>query len=228
MKTIHERLRSLSVLIAEDDSSTRKWLVRVLSIYFKKVHGVADALEALEYFTHSPTDIVIADIQMPDVDGLVFLQKIAFYASDTLRVVMTAFNTEPYLNRAVDMGVHFYLKKPIDIDELLFAIASRFPLEEPQNGIIDLGERFLYNQQEMSIYHEKDRIKLTKKEIQFLELLLKNRYSVLSFEQIEQSIWDGNTTPDAMRMVVVTLRKKIYPELIENFKGIGYRLNILL
>ncbi|WP_298694121.1 response regulator transcription factor [uncultured Sulfuricurvum sp.] len=226
MQTIHSRLQGLSILIVEDESSTRKWLVRVLQLYFKEVRSASDAMEALEQFIESPSNIVVADIQMPEVDGLTFLEKIATLSNDTLRIVMTAFNTNPYLNRAVEAGVHFYLKKPIDIDEFLVAVASHFPEENSVSNMCDMGRGFFYHPHEMMLHHNGKAIKLTKKELQFLELLLKNRYGVISFDQIEKSIWDGSATPDAIRMVVVALRKKTYPELIENFKGLGYRLSI--
>lgn len=226
MEAIHKRLASHTVLIAEDDPSTLKWLVRVLKIYFKDVYGAPDAMEALEIFTSTPCDIVIADIQMPEVDGLSFLQKISVISPHTLRVVMTAFNSSPYLNRAVESGVHFYLKKPIDIDELLVAISSHMPEGKSINPISNLGEGFYYDANNKMVYKKSDPIKLTKKELLLLELLLKNRNGVVGLEMIEQNIYEEPVTADAIRMVVVGLRKKIYGDLVENLKGIGYRLNI--
>lgn len=226
MEAIHKRLSSHSVLIAEDDPSTLKWLVRVLKIYFKDVKGASNAMDALEIFTSSPCDIVIADIQMPEVDGLSFLQKISLISPHTLRIVMTAFNSNPYLNRAVESGVHFYLKKPIDIDELLVAISSHMPDIQSINPISNLGEGFYYDSQNKMVYKKSDPVKLTKKELLLLELLLKNRNGVVGLEMIEQNIYKQSVTADAIRMVVVGLRKKIYMDLVENLKGLGYRLNI--
>ncbi len=226
METIHKRLQTHTLMIAEDDPSTLKWLVRVLSIYFKEVRGASDAMEALELFNLSPSDIILADIQMPEVDGLSFLQKIATLSPQTLRIVMTAFNSHPYLNRAVEAGVHFYLKKPIDIDELLVAIASNLPNTNLNESITDLGENFTYNTDTKMIYQNKQAIKLTKKEVLLLELFLKNRDSVLSLNQIERTIWEEPATPDAIRMVIVGLRKKLYPTFITNLKGLGYRINL--
>ena len=227
MQAIHKRLSSHTVLIAEDDPSTLKWLARVLKIYFKEVYGASNAMDALEIFTSSPCDIVIADIQMPEVDGLSFLQKISVISPHTLRVVMTAFNSSPYLNRAVESGVHFYLKKPIDIDELLVAISSHMPETQSIKPISNLGEGFYYDAQKRMVYKEElEPVKLTKKELQLLELLLKNRHSLVGLEMIGQNIYEEPVTPDAIRMVVVGLRKKIYGDLVENLKGLGYRLNI--
>jgi len=226
MESIHKRLESHTVLIAEDDPSTLKWLVRVLKIYFKDVYGASSAMEALEIFTSTPCNIVIADIQMPEVDGLSFLQKISTISPHTIRVVMTAFNSNPYLNRAVESGVHFYLKKPIDIDELLVAISSHIPDTKSINPISNLGEGFYYDSQNKMLYKKSDPVRLTKKELLLLELLLKNRNGVVGLDMIEQNIYDESVTADAIRMVVVGLRKKTYTELVENLKGLGYRLNI--
>lgn len=226
MEAIHKCLSSHTVLIAEDDPSTLKWLVRVLSIYFKEVYAAPSAMDALELFTKTPSDIVIADIQMPEVDGLSFLQKIALISPNTLRVVMTAFNSNPYLNRAVESGVHLYLKKPIDIDELLVAISSHMPESKSLNTISNLGKDFYYDSQKKMVFKKSEPIKLTKKELLLLELLLKNAHGLVGLEVIEQNIYEEATTADAIRMVVVGLRKKIYSTLIENYKGLGYRLNI--
>ncbi len=226
MEAIHTRLSTHTVLVAEDDPSTLKWLVRVLKIYFKEVYSSTNAMDALEIFTKRPTDIIIADIQMPEVDGLSFLHKISMISPHTLRVVMTAFNSQPYLNRAVESGVHLYLKKPIDIDELLVALASHMPESMSIPTISNLGKGLHYDMQKKMVYRELQAIKLTKKELLLLELLLKNRYGVVSLDMIEQNLYDDPISDDAMRMVIVGLRKKLYSSLIENLKGLGYRLNI--
>jgi DNA-binding response OmpR family regulator len=226
MQALNKRLSPHSILIVEDDPSTLKWLTRVLKIYFKEVYGASNAMQALEVFTSTPCDIVIADIQMPEVDGLSFLQKIFSISPHTLRIVMTAFNSNPYLNRAVESGVHFYLKKPIDIDELLVAISSHLPDNKSINPISNLGEGFYYDANNKMVYKKSDPIKLTKKELLLLELLLKNRNGMVSLEMIEQNIYEQAVSAEAIRMVVVGLRKKIYTNLIENLKGLGYRLNI--
>ena len=215
-----------TILVVEDDPSTLKWLVRVLKIYFKEVYSATNAMDGLEIFMQTPTDIIVADIQMPEVDGLSFLHKISVISPQTLRVVMTAFNSQPYLNRAVESGIHFYLKKPIDIDELLVALASHMPESISIPSISNLGQGFHYDYEKKIVYQELKTVKLTKKELLLLELLIKNRQGIVGLEMIEQNLYDEPVSDDAIRMVIVGLRKKIYPSLVENLKGLGYRLNI--
>lgn len=226
MEAIHKKLQTLSLLIAEDDKTTLKWLIRVLSIYFKEVRGAKDAMEALELFNEKASDVIISDIQMPQVDGLHLLQKIALLSPKTIRVVMTAFNSPEYINRAVEAEVHLYLKKPIDIDEFLVAIASNIPREEIDSRLQFLGESYYYDTLQKIVKKDNQIIKLTKKEVLFIELLLQNKTSIVSIEQIENSIWNVPVSADAIRMVVVGIRKKLYPNIILNLKGLGYKLNI--
>jgi DNA-binding response OmpR family regulator len=224
MQAIHKRLQPLTLLIAEDDESTLKWLSRVLSIYFKEVRVAKDAMQALELFEQSPADVIISDIEMPQVDGLHLLQKISLLSPSTIRVVMTAYNTPEYINRAVESNVDFYLKKPIDIDEFLVAIASSASKDSALSEVVLLNEDYAYDYKQKLVKKDKESIKLTKKEVLLLELLLKNKKSVVSIEQIEHSVWREPVSADAIRMVVVGIRKKLYQGVIENVKGLGYKI----
>lgn len=123
MEKLHTKLQALTLLIVEDDESTLKWLERILSIYFKDVKVANNAMDAFAIFRKEDIDVIVADIQIPEVDGLHLLQKIASVKPSCIRIVMTAFNNHIYLNRAIDAEVDFYFKKPIDIDELLVSIS---------------------------------------------------------------------------------------------------------
>ncbi len=64
-----------------------------------------------------------------------------------------------------------------------------------------------------------------KKEILFLDFLIKNHDSSLNYEEININVWDGSMTNDSLRSLVKELRKKTYKELIKNVSGIGYRID---
>ena len=226
MEAIYKRLKPHTVLIAEDDLTARRWLERVLGLYFKEVRSAPDATGALALFDAAPSDIVIADIRMPDFDGLHMMQKITVRAPQTLRIIVTAYNSAPYLNGAVEAGAHFYLKKPIDLDEMLVAIASHFAPVEDARQATALGKGFEYRHLEGVVYRGDALVRLTKKELRLLELLLRHRRGIVSLEMIEREVWDEPATPDAIRMVIVGLRRKLPAALIENLKGVGYRLEL--
>jgi DNA-binding response OmpR family regulator len=225
MNQFYSIFSTKTILIADDDKSTLKWLRTVLNLYFKEVYTAKDAVEAFDIFEKKQPNIVISDIQMPNIDGLTLLKKISSLSIKTIKVVITAFNNEHYLNRAVSSGIDFYFKKPLDIDELLVCLASNLS-KNLIKEYIDLGEGFTYNMKQKSVIQNGQKVDLTKKEILLLELLIKNRYSIVTLEYIEKNLYNESASINAIRMVIVGLRKKLYSSLIENLKGFGYRLNI--
>lgn len=226
MEKLHIKLQPLTLLIVEDDESTLKWLERILLIYFKEVKTASNAMDALEIFNNQNIDVVIADIQIPEVDGLHFLQKIATVNPHCIRIVMTAFNNQIYLNRAIDAEVNFYFKKPIDIDELLVSISLSVKNKPMFLNKVELKENYTYDFVQKVIINKNTKINLTKKESLLFEFLYENKNSIVSLEQIENVVWQEPATNDAIRMVVSSLRKKLYKNSIENIKGFGYKLSL--
>lgn len=167
MEKIHTKLQPLTLLIVEDDESTLKWLERILLIYFKDVKVANNAMDAFEIFKTDTIDIVIADIQIPEVDGLHLLQKIAIVNPSCIRIVMTAFNNQVYLNRAIDAEVDFYFKKPIDIDELLVSISLSKKNKTKTIDKIELKNNYMYDFIQKAIINEDLKINLTKKSLYY-------------------------------------------------------------
>lgn len=224
MEKLHTKLQALTLLIVEDDESTLKWLERILSIYFKDVKVANNAMDAFAIFRKEDIDVIVADIQIPEVDGLHLLQKIASVKPSCIRIVMTAFNNHIYLNRAIDAEVDFYFKKPIDIDELLVSISLSVKSQKKIIDKIKLKNNYVYDSVQKMIINKNSKINLTKKESLLFELLYENRNTIVSLEYIENSIWEEPTTNEAIRMVISSLRKKLYENSIQNIKGFGYKL----
>ena len=226
MQSLYNSLKEKTLLIVEDDESTLNSLHKVLSLYFKEVHSASNTYDALFLFNKYENDIVLSDIQVPGIDGLSFIEKIKRIKKDTYCIVMTAFNNEVYLDRAVEVGISLYLKKPIDMDEILVSVASFCLKEKEKDTAIVLGQSYSYDLVKNIILKDNKSINLTKKELLVMALLLKNKDSYVSFEVFEQVVWQDDTSYDAIRMVILGLRKKIFSSLIENRKGLGYKINL--
>jgi len=226
MQSLYNSLKEKTLLIVEDDESTLNSLHKVLSLYFKEVHSASNTYDALFLFNKYKNDIVLSDIQVPGIDGLSFVEKIKKIKNDTFCIVMTAFNNEVYLDRAVEVGISLYLKKPIDMDEILVSVASFCLKEAEKDNTVALGQSYSYDLVKNIILKDNKSINLTKKELLVMSLLLKNKDSYVSFEVLEQVVWQDDASFDAIRMVILGLRKKLFPSLIENRKGLGYRINL--
>ena len=99
-------------------------------------------------------------------------------------------------------------------------------VDSKKSNVINLGNSFIYDDYNKYLIKDDNAISLTKKELSFLDFLIKNHDCSLSYEEINSNIWDGSMTQDSLRSLVKELRKKTYKELIKNVSGIGYRLDI--
>ncbi|WP_022851158.1 response regulator transcription factor [Limisalsivibrio acetivorans] len=122
LKSELEKLKGLSVLYVEDDINVRESLLRFLRRRFDNIHYAKDGKEGLaQYMEHKP-DIVITDIQMPMMDGLEMASRIMQDNPEVKIIVTTAFNEEPFLERAGKLGIEHYIKKPVLKDDLVSSL----------------------------------------------------------------------------------------------------------
>jgi len=117
-------LGNYTVLYVEDDSSVRESLLRFLKRRFKDVFTAKDGREGFDIFEKETPDIVITDIQMPVMDGLEMSKLIKEKSPSTPVLITTAFNESPFLDKADELGIEFYIKKPVIKEDLLESLAN--------------------------------------------------------------------------------------------------------
>ena len=84
---------------------------------------------------------------------------------------------------------------------------------------------YSYDEDKKILSYKKEAIKLTKKEILFLELLFNNSFRIVSYDEIESYVWENSVmTENSIRSLVKNLRRKLPLNLIENLSGVGYKL----
>ncbi len=116
---MNQMLLSMSLLIVEDNENSRKQLVDVLELYFKKVIIAVDGCDGVEKIEKYTPDIIVTDIRMPCISGIDMVKKVKSDTYDPIIILTTAFSDREYLLDALDMKVDAYLIKPINIDILI-------------------------------------------------------------------------------------------------------------
>ena len=217
---------NLTLLYVEDDEIIRQNAVEYLSSYFKEVFQAQDGEMALKIYREKKPDIIITDIEMPRLSGLDMAKKIRKNDKSTPIIVATAFTDTSYLLRAVELQLIKYLTKPISskkLKEALSLVAEHLNL----NSIVSLNQVTQYDKFNKILVVDEKIIKLTKKELQLLDLLAKNHHRVVNYEEIETTLWyDDVMSKDALRALIRTLRIKLKGEYVENISGFGYRLKV--
>ena len=123
-----EGMRRLRILLADDNQMNQKVVTAMLSSTDHHVDVVANGVEALEAVRTVPYDIVLMDIQMPEMDGVEATREIRCLAGDPAGVpiiALTANAMQGDKDRYLDAGMDDYVAKPIDRGELMAAIHRR-------------------------------------------------------------------------------------------------------
>ena len=106
------------ILIVDDEENTRIGLTKLLTQEGFEVDSAANGSEALDYLNREKVSLVISDINMPEMNGLVFLRELSRKFPSTDVIMITAYGgVESYLE-AMDLGAYEYLHKPVRLDEL--------------------------------------------------------------------------------------------------------------
>ena len=220
-KDFINKLTAFSILYVEDEDGIRNNIEEILSHLFKEVFSSNNTKDAYEkYLKHKP-DLIITDIKMGNESGIELLKKIT--DSNTRAIITSAYTDLNYLLEATELYLVKYIIKPITNDKLMDALESF--VKSYDEKIYNLTPNWIFDASKSIVSNGNEDFILTKKEAVFLKLLItKNR--IISYEELENSIWDEDSimTLNAMRLFIKNLRKKLPAKFLTNIQGIGYKI----
>ncbi len=114
------------VLVVDDEENTRICLIKLLSQDGYIVESAADGIEALGHLGSNETDLVITDINMPGMNGLVFLRELKKYYPNIKVIMITAYGGVGSYLESMNLGAYEYLNKPVKVNELKAIIGDIF------------------------------------------------------------------------------------------------------
>ena len=217
-------LKTLKILIVEDESKIASLLKEAINEYFYSVIIAKDGEEGLKRFKTNKPDIVITDIMMPKINGLEMTIKIKELDELVPIIILSAHSDKEKLLKAIDIGINKYFIKPFDPDEVLEHINKIAPTLNKRK-IIKLKDGFVFDNNSISLYKDGTLLNLTKREKEFFYLLLKNQNEVVEASVIKETIWDEEVNDERLRTFIKRLRLKTSRDLIENASGQGYLIS---
>lgn len=113
---------NIKVLLVEDDKMARKRLKRVIEKEGYEIIAAQDGLEGLELFKSERPDVVITDVKMPKIDGIEVMHRIKEMSKTTEVILITGHGDIDMAIVALRDGALDYIKKPIDIDQLIVSL----------------------------------------------------------------------------------------------------------
>jgi len=217
-------LKTLKILIVEDESRLASLLKEAINEYFHSVIIAKDGEEGLKRFKVNKPDIIITDIMMPKTNGLEMTIKIKELDELIPIIVLSAHSDKEKLLSAIDLGISKYFIKPFDPDEVLEHINKIAPTLNKRKRI-KLKDGFVFDNNSTSLYKDGILLKLTKREKEFFYLLLKHQNKVVETLLIKETIWDEEVNDERLRTFIKRLRLKTSKDLIENASGQGYMIS---
>ena len=142
LKELKQHCSGLSILYVEDDTKLRDMIADYLKMLFTIVVCAEDGALGIEAFRKESFDIVITDIQMPNMNGIEMIEMIKKIKAEQEVIVLTAFSESAYFMDAIRLDVSGYLVKPVDfeiINQTLFRITKKvIAIKENQKYKINL------------------------------------------------------------------------------------------
>jgi two-component system, chemotaxis family, chemotaxis protein CheY len=115
-----------TILVIDDSSTIRKLLSYILRKKDFLVAEAEDGLDAMEKLSHVQADLILVDLNMPNMDGIEFVKNLRnnYYYMDTPIIMLTTTKDDNLRRDAFQAGVNMFLNKPIQPDVLLFKVES--------------------------------------------------------------------------------------------------------
>lgn len=217
------------ILIVDDEKMLTDLLYRQFLDHGYTVFAANSGGQAMGLLKHQP-DIILLDINMPDMDGLSFCKSIREAVACPI-LFLTARITEKDMLKGFQTGGDDYITKPFSLAELTARVEAHLRRELRTKTVspIITSHGLVVNLSERKVSFEGENIIFTKKEFDIIELLLVNANQIFDRERIYEAVWgldacgDSNVVKEHIRKVRSKLMDAADRDFIETVWGMGYK-----
>jgi two-component system response regulator ArlR len=221
----------MRILLVEDEKYLAQALEQVLQKNNYTVDLAYDGEYGLDCALSGIYDVIVLDIMLPKMNGLEVLKSLRNERNSTPVLLLTAKSETQDKVKGLDLGADDYLAKPFKTEELL----ARLRALSRRKETIVFNNALAYNDIELNtnslvLYCGTREFKLTLKESQILELLIRMEEMFVSKDSIIEKVWgfDGEAGDSHVEVYISFLRKKLKAlkstTAIKTVRGVGYSL----
>lgn len=220
------------LLLVDDELQLVRALTPALTAAGYDVHSAPTGAEALNHLAHQPSDVIILDLGLPDMDGKTVIARVREW-SDAPIIVLSARDLEQEKIEALDLGADDFVNKPVGIGELLARIRAALRGREQRRLS---RARFKAGDLEVNFAARRcfvlgEEVRLTPREYDLIRALAHHAGRVVTHRQLMTAVWGAEAQVDAqfVRVLVAQVRQKIEenpsaPRILMTEPGVGYRL----
>ncbi|HBA51239.1 MAG TPA: DNA-binding response regulator [Lachnospiraceae bacterium] len=223
------------ILIVDDDSDIRRLLGIYLGNEGYRYLACENAAKALDVLEHYQVDLILLDVMMPGIDGVSACLKIR--EKNKMPIIFMSAKTEDMdIIQGLMAGGDDYVTKPFKPVQLLTRIKAQLrrykqynDAEKPAHTL--QADDLTVDTESRQVWVSGREVRLTRKEYDILEYLLRNRGQVLTMAQIYEAVWHEEFfhSENTVMMHIANLRGKLnwdnaHPDFIKTCWGRGYQI----
>ena len=200
----------MRILLAEDERSLSRALVKILEKNNYAVDAVFDGEDALAYLRAGTYDAAVLDIMMPCLDGIEVLRALRADGSTLPVMLLTAKAEVEDTVLGLDSGANYYLTKPFDTRELLAGLRAITRGSTGKDACYRMGNVTL-DRASFTLSSPAGEFRLANKEFQMMEQFFSQPRTILSAERLLEKIWgfESDVEVSVVWVYISYLRKKL-------------------
>jgi DNA-binding response OmpR family regulator len=215
------------LLLLEDDIALNETVVDYFENMDYEIISVYNGNDALDSIYENNFDLLLLDVNVPDINGFEILKSIREQDNTTPAIFITSLNSMSDLESGYDSGCDDYIRKPFALKELKLRVDTILKREffHAKDTKIDIDENIYYDTANDVLNVNDQDIQLSNKEAKLLKLFLQNKDQLVTHETIYSTLWEygEDISETALRTYIKNLRKYLGKEKIVSIKKLGYR-----
>lgn len=216
------------ILVLEDDELFLETLEDFLSDEGFIVETANNGESVIELCYENNYDLYLFDINVPKINGIDLLKELRKNSDNTATIYLTSYKDKEMLTRGFETGCDDYLKKPVDLDELLLRIQSLLKRSGKSFSEIKLNDELSFEPKSRRVLKNGQDLYIANKIIDLLELFLERKESIITKDMIIDKLWsfEEDYSEGSIRVYINNLKKLLGKEKIKNIKGVGYKIEL--
>jgi two-component system OmpR family response regulator/two-component system response regulator QseB len=218
----------MRVLLVEDDALLGDAIQAGLKQSGYAVDWMRDGVSADHALGTEPYAAVVLDLGLPRLSGMEVLRRLRSRSAPIPVLILTARDTVDDRIKGLDAGADDYLLKPFDMGELAARLRALIRRASGKAELLLQVDGIQLDPAAHRVLHHDRSVELSPKEFAVLHALMLNAGKVLSRAQLEEQLyaWGEEIESNAVEVHIHHLRRKLFPELIETIRGVGYLIAV--
>lgn len=217
----------MKILLLEDDILLNEAITQFLFSEGHDITPIRDGNVCLEVLQEQTFDLLILDINVPNIDGLSIVENLHTMKKVVPVIFISTLIDIEDISKAFALGCFDYLKKPFHLKELSLRINKIVHTTRIDHHHKRLSKCYSFDTQSLTLFFNHEPQTLSKRQLKIIDFLSHNRGFVCHYEMFMDSVWDDIDVDIAtIRAEINRLKSTLKEDFIVNIRGVGYTIKI--